>query len=174
MPASPDDLFALLDRLGIATATVEHPPLFTVEQSRSLRGAIPGGHTKNLFLVDRKDRLFLVVAEEDAAIELKHLHRVVGASGRFSFGKAEVLRATLGIEPGSVSPFAAINDVAHMVSIVLDEALMRHAELNFHPLVNTRTTRIKREDLLRFLAATGHTPKILAVSAPTAEAADPA
>ncbi len=174
MPASPDELFAFLDRLGIATSTVEHPPLFTVEQSRSLRGAITGGHTKNLFLVDRKDRLFLVVAEEDAAIDLKHLHRVIGASGRLSFGKAEVLRTTLGVEPGSVSPFAAINDAAHAVTIVLDEALMRHAELNFHPLVNTRTTRIRREDLLRFLAACGHAPKILAVSAPGADVTGPA
>src|SRR5580704_7681214 len=118
MPATPEDLFALLDRLGIQTTTVEHPPLFSVEESRHLRGEIPGAHTKNLFLVDRKDRLFLLSAEENAAIDLKRLHRKIGASGRLSFGKAEAMRATLGIGPGSVSPFAAINDTEHRVSVV--------------------------------------------------------
>ena len=165
MPASPADLFALLDRLGIATTTVEHPPLFTVEQSRALRGTIPGGHTKNLFLIDRKDRLFLVSAEEDANVDLKRLHTKVGASGRFSFGKPELLRSSLGIEPGSVSPFAALNDKNLVVTIVLDEALMRHDTINFHPLINSRTTRIRREDFIRFLAATGHQPLIVAASA---------
>ena len=165
MPASPADLFALLDRLGIATTTVEHPPLFTVEQSRALRGTIPGGHTKNLFLIDRKDRLFLLSAEEDANVDLKRLHTKVGASGRFSFGKPELLRSSLGIEPGSVSPFAAINDADRAVTVVLDEALMRHDTINFHPLINSRTTRIRREDFIRFLAATGHQPLIVAASA---------
>ena len=112
MPATPADLFAFLDRLGIAHRTVSHPPLFTVEQSRALRGAIPGGHTKNLFLKDKKGALFLVVALEDAAIDLKVLHRHLGASGRFSFGSAELLRETLGVEPGAVTPFCAINDTA--------------------------------------------------------------
>jgi len=165
MPAAPEDLFALLDRLGISTTTVEHPPLFTVEQSRALRGTIPGGHTKNLFLIDRKDRLFLVSAEENASMDLKRLHTKIGALGRLSFGKPELLRAALGIEPGSVSPFAAINDKDHFVTIVLDEALMRHETINFHPLINSRTTRIKREDFLRFLRATGHQPLIVAASA---------
>ncbi|MFL4984677.1 MAG: YbaK/EbsC family protein, partial [Xanthobacteraceae bacterium] len=109
MPATPADLFAFLTRLGIAHHTVTHPPLFTVEQSRALRGLIPGGHTKNLFLKDKKDALFLVVALEDAAIELKGLHRSVGASGRFSFGSADLLRAVLGVEPGAVTPFAVMN-----------------------------------------------------------------
>src|SRR5262245_51280109 len=110
VPATPGDLFAYLDRLGVAHATVDHPPLFTVEQSQALRGKIPGGHTKNLFLKDKKDALYLVVALEDATIELKSLHRRLGAAGRFSFGSAELMRATLGVEPGSVTPFAAVND----------------------------------------------------------------
>src|SRR5690242_12354973 len=97
MPATPDDLFTYLDRLGIAHATVTHPPLFTVEESRALRGKIPGGHSKNLFLRDKKGAFFLVTALEDAAIELKSLHRALGASGRFSFGSAEQMRETLGI-----------------------------------------------------------------------------
>jgi Ala-tRNA(Pro) deacylase len=166
MPATPDELFAFLARLGIATSTVEHPPLFTVQESRELRGQIPGAHTKNLFLIDRKDRLFLVVAEEDAEIDLKGLHRRIGASGRLSFGRPELLRATLGVEPGSVTPFAAINDVAHRVAILIDAALASLDELNCHPLTNTRTTRLATADLLRFLRETGHEPRILPISGP--------
>jgi len=169
MPATPEELFAFLDRLGIETATVEHPPLFSVEESRGLRGEIPGAHTKNLFLVDRKDRLFLVCAEESAAIDLKQLHNRIGASGRLSFGKAEVMRASLGVEPGSVTPFAAINDAGNRVSIIIDRALLARDPLNFHPLVNTGTTRISAADLLRFLEAVGHPPQIVAVSGPAEE-----
>src|ERR1700742_675201 len=165
MPATPAELFALLDRLGIAHTTVSHPALFTVEQSRSLRGQIAGGHTKNLFLKDKRGALFLVVAPEDAAIELKALHRLLGASGRFSFGAAELMREVLGVEPGSVTPFAALNDTAGRVIVVLDAGMMAHATLNFHPLVNTMTTAIGRDDLVRFLAATGHPPRIEPVAA---------
>ena len=164
MPASPDELFAYLDRLGIAYKTVTHPAVFTVEEGRELRGAIPGGHTKNLFLRDKKGAPYLVVASEDAAIELKSLHRLLGASGRFSFGSAELLRELLGVEPGSVTPFAAINDTACRVTIVLDAAMMAAPVLNFHPLSNTGTTTISREDLLKFLEATGHRPRIEPVS----------
>jgi len=164
MPTTPADLFAFLDRLGIIHTTVTHAPLFTVEQSRALRGRIPGGHTKNLFLRDKKDALFLVVASEDGAIDLKSLHRRLGASGRFSFGSAELMRETLGIEPGSVTPFAAINDTAARVAVVLDAAMMAHATLNYHPLDNTMTTSIARDDLVKFLEATGHAPRIIAIA----------
>jgi Ala-tRNA(Pro) deacylase len=164
MPATPHDLFAYLDRLGIAHRTVHHPPLFTVEQSQALRGQIPGGHTKNLFLRDKKGALVLVTALEDAAIELKSLHRRLGAGGRFSFGSADLLRATLGIEPGAVTPFAAMNDTAARVAIVLDAELMQQAVINCHPLVNTMTTSLARDDLVKFLVATGHAPRIVAVS----------
>jgi Ala-tRNA(Pro) deacylase len=166
MPASSSDLFALLDKLGIAHATVSHPPLFTVEQSQALRGSIPGGHTKNLFLRDKKGALFLVTALEDAAIELKSLHRRLGASGRFSFGSAELMRETLGIEPGAVTPFAAMNDHERRVTVVLDATLMRHDTINCHPLVNTMTTSIGRADLVRFLEATGHPPRIEPIAEP--------
>jgi Ala-tRNA(Pro) deacylase len=166
MPTSPEQLFAALDALGIAHSTVSHPPLFTVEQSRALRGQIAGGHTKNLFLRDKKAALYLVVAEEDAAIDLKGLHRLLGASGRFSFGSAELLRALWGVEPGAVTPFGAINEREGRVTVVLDAALMRHETLNFHPLVNTMTTSIKRGDLVKFLESTGHPPRIEPVSGP--------
>jgi Ala-tRNA(Pro) deacylase len=164
MAATPDDLFAFLDRLGIAHRTVSHPPVFTVEEARTLRGQIAGGHTKNLFLRDKRGTLFLVTALEDAVIELKSLHRWLGASGRFSFGSAELLRETLGVEPGAVTPFGALNDTAGRVTVVLDAAMMEHDTLNYHPLVNTMTTSIGRADLQAFLAATGHKPRIEPVS----------
>src|SRR5215510_5052449 len=170
MPTTPSDLFAYLDRLGIAHATVTHPPLFTVEQSRELRGAIPGGHTKNLFLKDKRDQVFLVVALEDAAIELKSLHHRLGAE-RFSFGSADLLRELWGVEPGAVTPFGAINDTAARVTVVLDQAMMGEARLNYHPLVNTMTTTIGRDDRVKFLAATGHPPRIVAVTDGSQEAA---
>jgi Ala-tRNA(Pro) deacylase len=163
MPATPAELFALLDRLGIAHTTVSHQALFTVEQSRALRGQIPGGHTKNLFLKDKRGEFYLVVALEDAAIALKSLHDRLGA-GRFSFGSAQAMRELLGVEPGSVTPFAAINDIAGRVRVVLDAAMLAHEVLNFHPLVNTMTTSISRAGLLKFLAATGHEPRVERVS----------
>jgi Ala-tRNA(Pro) deacylase len=168
MPAKPADLFDYLDRLGIPHRTVEHPPLFTVEESQGLRGQIPGGHTKNLFLKDKKDALFLVVASEDARIALGGLHRLLGASGRLSFGSPDLLREVLGVEPGSVTPFAALNDTAHRVRVVLDAAMMENTVLNYHPLANTMTTSIARDDLLTFLRATGHEPRIEPVSEPDA------
>jgi Ala-tRNA(Pro) deacylase len=169
MPATPDDLFAYLDRLGIAHSTVTHPPLFTVEQSQALRGRIPGGHTKNLFLKDKKGALYLVTAPEDATIELKSLHRLLGASGRFSFGAAEQMREALGVEPGAVTPFGVMNDTGRRVAVVLDAALMTHDDINAHPLVNTMTTTVKRDDLVRFLEATGHQPRIVALANPSPE-----
>lgn len=170
MPASPDDLFAFLDRLNIAHTTVQHPPLFTVEESQGLRGQIAGGHTKNLFLKDKRGALFLVTTLEDAEIDLKSLHRRLGASGRFSFGSAEQMRETLGVEPGSVTPFGILNDTQGRVTVVLDSTMMAHATLNFHPLVNTMTTTIGRDDLVRFLAGTGHTPQIEPIAGPAAQA----
>ena len=166
MPANPDQLFAALDALAIKYTTVKHPPLFTVEQSRALRGQIPGGHTKNLFLRDKKHALFLVVAEEEADIDLKGLHRLLGANGRFSFGSSDLLREVWGVEPGAVTPFGAMNDTAGRVTVVLDHAMLAHATLNFHPLVNTMTTSIARDDLIRFLESTGHSPRIERVAGP--------
>ena len=160
MPASPEELFAFLDRLGIAHKTVTHPALFTVEQSQALRGTIPGGHTKNLFVKDKKDTIFLLVAPEDAALELKSMHRLLGASGRFSFGSADLMRELLGVEPGSVTPFGVINDTGARVNVVLDRAMMKSEILNYHPLVNTMTTSIASADLVAFLQATGHEPRI--------------
>lgn len=160
MHATPDDLFARLGELGIETSTREHPPLRTVEESRALRGAIPGAHTKNLFLKDKKGMLWLITAMEDTPVDLKTVHRQLGAA-RLSFGKPDLMRAVLGVEPGSVTPFALINDSARDVNFILDEALLAHETLNFHPLVNTATTSIARHDFLEFIAACGHEPERL-------------
>jgi Ala-tRNA(Pro) deacylase len=164
MPATPEELLAYLESLAIPTQTVEHPPLFRVEDSVAFRGDITGGHAKNLFVKDKKSRLFLLVLEEDAQIDLKRVHEKIGAQGRVSFGSPEVLQAVWGVKPGSVTPFGAINDREGRVTIVLDAALMAHRRLNFHPLVNTRTTGLASADLLKFLRATGHEPVIAALA----------
>ena len=166
MPATPEDLFAFLDRLAIPHPTVSHAPLFTVEDSLALHGRVPGGHSKNLFLKDTRGTLYLIVLLEDARVDLKALPRLIG-SGRLSFGPADLLRETLGVEPGSVTPFALINDRTHRVTPVFDAAMLDRPLLNFHPLVNTMTTSIARDDLLRFTGATGHTPLIRPVSGQT-------
>jgi Ala-tRNA(Pro) deacylase len=163
MPASPEDLLAYLAALGVETETVDHPPLFTVEDSQALRGEIPGGHTKNLFVKDKKGRLFLLVLGEETVVDLKRVHEKIGAQGRVSFGSADLLEEVWGVKPGAVTPFGAINDKAGRVRVVLDEAMMRHGRLNFHPLVNTRTTGLKSGDLAKFLRATGHEPLVAAL-----------
>jgi Ala-tRNA(Pro) deacylase len=165
MPATPEDLLAYLDRLGVAHETVEHPPLFTVEDSQALRGQIPGGHSKNLFVKDKKSRLFLLTVGEEAQIDLKRVHEKIGASGRVSFGSAELLEEVWGVRPGAVTPFGAINDAAGRVTVALDSELMAHARVNFHPLVNTRTTGLTPSGLLAFLRATGHEPIVTALGA---------
>ena len=163
MPATPEDLLHFLAELGVKSETIDHPPLFTVADSQNLRGEIPGGHSKNLFVKDKKSRLFLLVLEEETVVDLKRVHEKIGAQGRVSFGSAEVLEEVWGVKPGAVTPFGAINDHAGRVTVVLDEELMSHARVNFHPLVNTRTTGVSPEGLLKFLRATGHEPIVAAL-----------
>ncbi|GFO81462.1 prolyl-tRNA synthetase associated domain-containing protein [Methyloceanibacter sp.] len=154
-------LFARLEELGIASDTVEHEAMFTVEQSQALRGRIPGAHTKNLFLRDKDDRLVLVVAKEDTTVDLKALAKTLGL-GRFSFGKPEQMMAVLGVEPGSVTALALIHEGSRaLAAVVVDEALMAFSEVNCHPLVNRATTRLATGDLLRFMRACGHEPLVL-------------
>lgn len=165
MPASRADLMAFFDSLGIKVSTTDHQPVFTVAESGDLHDRIPGGHTKNLFLKDKKGRLFLVTALHDATIDLKKIHQVIGAQGRVSFGNADLLMEVLGVSPGSVTPFALINDrETHRVTAVFDAAMMEHETLNYHPLSNDATTSISREDLSAFAAGCGHEVKVLAVS----------
>jgi Ala-tRNA(Pro) deacylase len=163
MPLTTQDLLARLAELGIETTTVEHPPLFTVEDSQNLRGDIPGGHTKNLFLKDKKGNIFLVVVEEETRVDLKSLHQPLGAASRLSFGSAELLEDVLGVKPGAVTAFGPVNDTEGRVTVVLDAELMTHETVNCHPLVNTATTAIRSADLIRFLRTTGHEPLVMAV-----------
>jgi Ala-tRNA(Pro) deacylase len=153
-------LMILLDDLGIAHSTVEHPPLRTVEDSRRLRGNLTGGHVKNLFLKDKKGGYWLLAALESMTVDLRVAADQLGAP-RFSFAKAEDLADILGIIPGAVSPFAAVNDVAGRVRIALDQSLLDLPLLNFHPLRNDRTTTIASADLLKFLEAVNHPPQII-------------
>jgi Ala-tRNA(Pro) deacylase len=159
-PLTPDSLLARFDALGIAHRTYTHPPVFTVEEAKSLRGTLPGGHCKSLFLKDKKGGLWLVVALEECRVDLKSLADRLGAP-RFSFGSAELLYEVLGVRPGSVTPYAAINDTEGRVAVVLQQAMLAQDPLNYHPLENTRTTAITPGDLVRFLKACGHAPRIV-------------
>ena len=166
MPKSRDELFAFFQNLGISTSTVDHIPVFTVENAKLVHDDIPGGHCKNLFCKDEKGALWLIVALEDARIDLKAAKDKIG-SKRLTFGKPELLLEILGLTPGSVTPFGLINDEKNLTNVILDEAMMQHQFLNFHPLSNDATTTISSSDLTRFIEATGHQPRIVAVSDPT-------
>lgn len=160
-PAGPEALFAKLRALGIATETLEHEPVFTVEEAKRLRGELPGGHTKNLFLRNKKGRMWLVVCLEDREIDLKALAEQL-ESGRLSFGSADRLMQYLGVVPGAVTPFAALNDTQGQVQVMLDRGMLEtHSRLNFHPLDNAMTTGIAPGDLVAFLRAVDHAPGYL-------------
>ena len=162
MAATEQDLLEFLDRLGVATETARHAPVFTVEEAKAHRGARAGVHTKNLFLKDKKGQLWLVVTAEDRAVDLKDLRRRIG-SAPLSFARPDALLDALGVAPGSVTPFAVINDAAGRVRVVLDAEMMKGARLNFHPLTNAATTAIAPEGLLKFLDACGHAPLVVAL-----------
>ena len=168
MTGSPDiphdieaPLLARLDTLGIRVEIHRHPPLHTVDESRELRGTLPGGHIKNLFLRDKKRNQWLVTVLEDATVDLKALRHTLGASGTLSFGSAERLLASLGVAPGSVTPFAVMNDTDGVVTMVLDRGILDHDPVNAHPLHNAATAAIGRDDLLRFLGECGHRPELI-------------
>jgi Ala-tRNA(Pro) deacylase len=169
---SPQDLLDRLAALGIRSETIEHEPVFTVAESATVKARVPGAHTKNLFVKDKKGRFFLISAKHDTAIDLKRTHEAIGASGRLSFGSADQLRDLLGVEPGSVTAFAVANDTQGRVTMVLDANLMEHERVNFHPLVNSMTTGVSREDLVKFLQAVGHDPLILRLPEPSVELSD--
>jgi Ala-tRNA(Pro) deacylase len=160
IPTSPDQLFAHLEGLGIRTRTVQHPPVFTVEEAKALRGDLPGGHIKNLFLRNKKGEMWLVVAEESRPIDLKALGEQLGA-GRLSFGSPERLMNYLGVVPGAVTPFALINDRQGQVRVAIDKAILEQDPVNCHPLGNDMTTAIAPRDLLVFIESSGHQPMIL-------------
>jgi Ala-tRNA(Pro) deacylase len=160
------DLFAFLDAHAIAHSTLDHPPVFRVEEGLEIKAALPGGHTKNLFLKDAKGQLWLISALGETVIDLKRLHTVIG-SGRLSFGPEAMMVETLGVRPGSVTAFGLINDVEHRVRFVLDAALARADPVNFHPLGNDATTAVSQEGLRAFLSALGITPMIVDFEAMT-------
>ena len=157
---SPADLFAFLDRHAIAHSTLEHEAVFTVEDGPEMKARLPGGHTKNLFLKDAKGRIWLITALDDAAIDLKTIHKAIGAA-RLSFGSADLMLEVLGVRPGSVTPFGLISDVKRRATLVVDAALLEREPLNFHPLVNTATTAVSKAGFLAFLAALGIEPLVV-------------
>jgi len=160
MPVTPQQLLTELENLNIHYDSHFHPPLHTVEESQALRGKITGGHCKNLFLKDKKGELWLIVCLEDALIDMKTLNTKIG-SARLSFGRPELLREILGVTPGSVTPFALINDSKTRVNVILDSEMMACEKLNYHPLSNEQTVTIRKEDLLVFIKSCGHKPRIV-------------
>ena len=157
-------LMARLESLGIKTTTVDHPPVFTVAESSELERNLPGGHTKNLFLKDEKGALALLVAESSTRVDLKAVARRLGCA-RFSFGKPDLMQSVLGVAPGSVTAFAVMNAAPGSIRVAIDAGLMRHDSLNCHPLINSATTNIARDDLLRFIRSFGHDPVVIPVTA---------
>lgn len=153
-PHTRAELFAFLDAHGIAHRTVEHPPVFRVEEGREVKAGMPGGHTKNLFLKDAKGRLWLVSALQETAVDLKALPARIG-SARLSFGSPERLEAALGVRPGSVTALALLNDPEREVTFVADAALLRADPVNFHPLSNDATTALSQAGFRAFLRALG-------------------
>lgn len=165
MPASRDDLFQRFKDLGITTTTLDHVPVFTVEEARKVHDDLPGGHCKNLFCKDEKGALWLIVCLEDARVDLKAAPAKIG-SKRLTFGKPELLMEVLGVEPGSVTPFGLINDTTLRTNVILDAQMMTHDILNYHPLKNDASTSISSGDLLTFIKSCGHDPRIVAVAEP--------
>jgi Ala-tRNA(Pro) deacylase len=160
MLTSRDDILARLDALGIDHRTTLHPPVFTVEEAQAHTRHIPGGHCKNLFLKDKKDRLWLVTCLDEQVVDLNRLSKLLGAA-RFSFGRAALLQEVLGVGPGSVTPLAIVNDRDGRVTPVLDTKLLAHEWINCHPLQNDATTSLRSADLLRFVRDTGHEPLLV-------------
>ena len=161
-PATADDLLHRLEDLNIETHTISHPPVFTVEEAKALRGEIAGCHTKSLFLRNKKGAMWLVILPEDQPVDLKVLGAQLGA-GRFSFCSKERLMKYLGLIPGAVTPFGVYNDKGGNVSVVLDRKMFEEEPLNFHPLDNSMTTSIASDDLIRFLEAEQHPPRIISI-----------
>jgi Ala-tRNA(Pro) deacylase len=159
VPDTEKMLLTYLDEVGVSYALHRHPPLFTVEDSKAETGHLPGAHTKNLFLKDKKGALFLVTCLEDRKIRMKHLETAIGSS-RLSFGSADLLAEVLGVIPGAVTPFAAFNDRSDKrVTVILDAQMMAMAPLNFHPLHNEATIVVTSDGLRSFFAATSHTAR---------------
>ena len=154
------ELYDLFQRHGIGWTHNEHPPLHTVEESKQLRGDLPGAHIKNMFLKDKKGQLWLVTCLEHRKIRIRDLEKQVGAT-KASFGKPELLWEALGIRPGAVSPFGLINDAERRVRVVLDRQMLEIDPINAHPLHNEATTTVAREDFRRFFEITGHEPVIV-------------
>ena len=161
LPTSPEAVIQRLADLGIETEVHRHPPVFTVEESQALRGDMPGGHIKNLFLRNKKgDQMWLVVVEETRRMDLKALAPKIGGD-KLSFGSSDRLMTYLGVLPGSVTPLALINDKAHKVQPVLDRALLAMNPLHCHPLTNDMTLSLAPAGLLKFIEACGHKPVYL-------------
>ncbi len=147
LPTSPEYLYKLLKDLKIEFKVFEHPPLFTVNDSKKYRENMRGFHTKNLFLRDKKKKNYLVIAHEDSLIGLNLLTERIRSS-RLSFGSKERLFEELGVFPGAVTPLSVINNTKKDINIFLDSEMLGQDTIFCHPLVNDRTISLSYKSLL--------------------------
>lgn len=169
LPTSPQSLIASLEALGIPHTVHEHAAVYTVAESKQIDEMIPGCHTRNMFLKDKKGAMFLVTLRHDTMVDLKKLSDLLG-SGRFSFGSPERLWENLGVRPGSVTPFAIVNDTNRAVTLVLEQGMMEEALVNYHPLINTMTLGLTPQHLLQYMQSIAVTPRIVDLSAAAPDA----
>jgi Ala-tRNA(Pro) deacylase len=155
-----DEFLAWLDAQGLPHRTIEHPAVFRVEEGLDIKADLPGVHTKNLFLKDKKGRLWLISARQDTVVDLKRADRVIG-SARLSFGNEGLLKEALGLTPGSVTAFGLINDAERQVTFVIDRRLWEADVVNFHPLLNTATTGMDQATFRAFLDRIGVQPIVV-------------
>lgn len=169
LPTTQKDLLKILEKQEVAYKLYEHEPIFTVEQGEPLKKSIPGVHCRNLFLRDKKKRMFLITAANETKIDLKKLSSVLDC-GRLSFGSAERLWDNLGIKQGSVNPFCIMNDKQGQVRIILDKYMMEQEIMNVHPMDNAFTVGLSPLDLTRFIESTDHKAEVfdLSMAAPDA------
>ena len=160
LPTKPEKLLTKFEELQITYKRFEHPPLYTVNDAKKYQQEMLGIHVKNLFLRDKKKKSFLLVAEQDAEINMKTLHKKIG-SDRLSFGSSERLWQYLGVRPGAVSPLALINDVEKSVTLLFQDILQTEKKIHFHPLVNDLTIALKLDALDPFFKFTGHEARFI-------------
>lgn len=155
-----EQLYADLKAAGIDYAVHEHPAVFTVEESRTIKTEIECLHTKNLFLKDAGGAFFLLTVPAEARIDLKRVHPLLRCR-RLSFGKPDAMERLIGVTPGSVTPLAMINAGPGAITLVLDNELAVDQPVGVHPLRNTATLTLAGNDILALAKGWGHEPRIV-------------
>lgn len=162
LAATAKQLLNALETLGVEHQTTTHEALYTVDQAKEVAYDEPGAHTKNLFLRNKKGRMFLLVVESDHRVDLRGLRDKLNVpGGQFAFASTERLGLYLGVVPGSVSPLAVYNDHECAVQVLIQRTLLEHEWIYLHPCRNTHSTRLRTHDLLEILNSWKHPVTVL-------------